>query len=110
MTLNTDTMRGTRAMEVWSGVTALAWGIYVIALPDELKIFIEGQMAQQGIASASEYFASLVRREQRQNAARELEERLREGLQGPSSEMTREDWDSIRREALEGLAGEALRP
>ena len=43
-------------------------------------------------------------------AQQELEEKLLEGLQGPAFEMTREDWESIRREAIEGLAGETIRP
>jgi hypothetical protein len=41
---------------------------------------------------------------------KELESKLLDGLQGPTVEMTREDWDSIKREALEGLASETIRP
>jgi antitoxin ParD1/3/4 len=81
-----------------------------ISLPEEMKAFIEAQMAEEGYASASEYLRTLIREEQKRRAKRELEAKLLEGLQGPAVEMTREDWDSIRREALEGLSGETLRP
>ena len=77
-----------------------------ISLPDELKAFIEAQMVVNGYASASEYLLALIREEQKRRARGKLEARLLEGLQGPAVEMTTEDWESIRREALEGLSGE----
>ena len=43
-------------------------------------------------------------------ARRALEAELLRGLEGPLVAMTREDWQSIEREALEGLGGESLRP
>jgi antitoxin ParD1/3/4 len=81
-----------------------------ISLPDEMKAFVEAQMTQEGYASASEYLRSLIREAQKRRAKQELEAKLLEGLQGPAVEMTRDDWDSIEREALEGLAGEMIRP
>ena len=39
-----------------------------------------------------------------------VDAKLLEGLQGPSVQMTRDDWESIRRGALEGLAGEPIQP
>jgi antitoxin ParD1/3/4 len=81
-----------------------------ISLPDEMKAFVEAQMAQEGYASASEYLRTLIREAQKRRARQELESKLLEGLQGPAVEMTREDWDSIKREALEGLAPETIRP
>ena len=81
-----------------------------ISLPEEMKAFIEAQMAREGYASASEYLRFLIREAQKRQAKQELEAKLQEGLQGPAVEMTREDWESIRREALEGLSGEAIRP
>jgi antitoxin ParD1/3/4 len=78
-----------------------------ISVPDEMKAFVEAEMAQEGYASASEYLRALIRDAQRRRAKRELETKLREALEsGPASPMTREDWDSIEREALERLAGE----
>jgi antitoxin ParD1/3/4 len=82
-----------------------------ISLPEEMKAFIEAQMAQEGYASASEYLRFLIREDQRRRAKQELEAKLREAMEsGPAVEMTREDWESIRREALEGLSGETILP
>ena len=81
-----------------------------ISLPDEIKAFVEAQLAQNGFASASEYLRALIRDDQKRRARRDLEAKLLEGLQGPSVVMTPDDWDSIEREALDGLAGESLRP
>jgi antitoxin ParD1/3/4 len=81
-----------------------------ISLPDEMKVFVETKIAQEGYASASEYLRALIRDAQKQQAKEELEAKLLEGLRGPSVRMTRKDWDSIEREAREGLAGETIRP
>ena len=77
-----------------------------ISLPDEMKTFIEAQMSQDGYASASEYLRALVREAHKWKARQELETKLLEGLQSPASELTAEDWQSMRREALDQLAGE----
>lgn len=81
-----------------------------VSLPDEMKAFIESQVAREGYASASEYFRALVREAQMRDARADLEAKLLEGLQGPATEMDREDWESIEREALDGLEGESIRP
>ena len=81
-----------------------------ISLPDPMKEFIEAQADKEGFGSISEYLRSVIREVQKRQAKQALEVKLLEGLQGPTTEMTREDWDSIRREALEGLAGETIRP
>jgi antitoxin ParD1/3/4 len=75
-----------------------------------MRAFVEAQVAKEGFATVSEYFRTLVREAQRRKAKQELEAKLLEGLQGPSVEMTAEDWESIEREALDGLSGEAIRP
>ena len=81
-----------------------------ISLPDEMKVFVETKIAQEGYASASEYLRALIRDAQKQQAKQDLEAKLLDGLRGPSVKMTRKDWDSIEREAREGLAGEMIRP
>ena len=82
-----------------------------ISLPEEMKAFIEAQMAQEGYASASEYLRFLIREAQRRRAKQELEAKFREALEsGPATPMTKEDWAALRREAIEGLAGETIRP
>jgi antitoxin ParD1/3/4 len=82
-----------------------------ISLPDEMKAFIEAEMATEGFASASEYLRTLIRAAQKRRAKQALEEKFREALEsGPATPMTKDDWVALRREALEGLAGETIRP
>lgn len=82
-----------------------------ISLPDEMMAFVESQMAHEGHASVGDYLRALIREAQKRHAKRELEAKLLEGLEsGPEVEMTREDWTSLRAEALEGLRGEDIRP
>jgi len=81
-----------------------------ISLSDEMKAFVEAQMAQEGYASASEYLRALIRDAQKRRARQELEAKILEGTQGPPVEMTRDVWDSIQNEALKGMAGETFRP
>ncbi|HEV8061903.1 MAG TPA: type II toxin-antitoxin system ParD family antitoxin [Gemmataceae bacterium] len=77
-----------------------------VSLPDDMKAFIEEQVAREGYASTSEYFRNLVREAQRRKAKLDLEAKLAEGLQSPSQKMKRKDWQSLEQEALKGLAGE----
>lgn len=72
-----------------------------ISLPDEMKAFIEAQMAQEGYASASEYLRTLIREAQKRLAKQELEAKLLEGLQSPASEMTDADWAALRQRIYE---------
>jgi antitoxin ParD1/3/4 len=72
-----------------------------ISLPDDMKAFIERQVAQEGYASVSEYFRDLIREAQRRKAKLELEAKLAEGLQGKPTRMTRKDWQGIEREATD---------
>ncbi len=81
-----------------------------VSLPDEMKAFVENQAAKEGFGTTSEYLRSMIRDAQKRLAKQALEAKLLEGLEGPTVLMTREDWDSIEREALEGLAGETIRP
>src|SRR5512146_2604068 len=82
-----------------------------ILLPEDMKAFVKEQMAREGYASASEYLRTRIREAQKRQAKRELEAKLREALEsGPATPMTHEDWVALRQEALEGLAGEKIRP
>lgn len=81
-----------------------------ISLPEDMKAFVEDRVSEEGYASASEFFRTLVREEQKRRARQALEAKLLEGLQGPTTVMNRSDWDSIRQEAIDGLAGEPIRP
>lgn len=80
-----------------------------ISVPDEMKAFIEAQVAAEGYASVSEYVHALVREAQRRRAKQDLEAKLLEGQQGPMVEMTSAVWDSIEREAMERHAREQPR-
>jgi antitoxin ParD1/3/4 len=81
-----------------------------ISLPDEMKVFVEAQMVHEGYASASEYLRALIRDAQKRRAKQELEAKFREAIEsGPATPMTREDWQSIEREAMERLAREQSR-
>ncbi len=72
-----------------------------ISLPDPLKDFIENQVASGRYSSVSEYVRELVRKDEKRKAQEKLEALLLEGLQsGDSTEMTRADWEEIRREAM----------
>jgi antitoxin ParD1/3/4 len=73
-----------------------------ISLPEDMKAFIEGQMAAEGYASASEYLRTLIREAQKRRAKQALEEKFREALEsGPATAMTREDWDELDRRVWE---------
>jgi antitoxin ParD1/3/4 len=69
-----------------------------ISLPDSMRAFIEQKIAQSGYSTASEYIRQLVREDQKRAAQERLEALLMEGLDsGPSREMTKEDWEDLRR-------------
>jgi len=72
-----------------------------ISVPDEMKVFVEAQMAQEGYASASEYLRALIRDAQKRRAKQELEAKLLEGLHSPASEMTDADWSALRQRIYE---------
>ncbi len=73
-----------------------------ISVPEEMKAFVEAQMAQEGYASASEYLRALIREAQKRRARQDLEARLREAMEsGPATPMTRDDWDELERNVWE---------
>lgn len=82
-----------------------------VTIPEELKAFIETQVVEEGYASASEYLLTLIREAQKSRAKEQLEAMLQEAIDsGPPEPLTKQDWAEMRREALEGLAGESIRP
>ena len=75
-----------------------------ISLPEAMRAFIDEQIAKGGYITASEYIRQLVRAAQKRQAQERLEELLLEGLDsGEPTPMTAQDWDDIRRQALERL-------
>jgi antitoxin ParD1/3/4 len=82
-----------------------------ISVPDEMKAFVEVQMAQEGYASASEYLCALIRDAQKRRAKQALEAKFREALEsGPATQMTPDDWDQLERQVWERPHQEHARP
>ncbi len=71
-----------------------------ISLPDPLKQFVDGQVAQGRYSSTSEYMRELIRADEKLKAEEQLEAKLLEGLNSPESEFNAADWKEIRKEAL----------
>ena len=71
-----------------------------ISLPDPLKQFVEGQISTGRYSSASEYVRELIRADEKQKAADQLEALLLDGLNSTESELTPANWSAIRKEAL----------
>jgi antitoxin ParD1/3/4 len=74
-----------------------------ISLPEPLKRFVDGQIAQGRYSSVSEYMRELIRADEKRKAEEHLEAKLLEGLNSPESEVTPADWSAIRKEALAKL-------
>lgn len=72
-----------------------------ISLPDRLKEFVDVQVGSGRYSSVSEYVRDLIRQDEDSKAREKLEALLLEGIQsGEPTEMTRQDWNDIRAEAL----------
>ena len=80
-----------------------------ISLPDDLRKFVESQVAEEGHASAGEYMLAVLEEVRKRKAMQNLIAKLDEArADGPAEPMTREDWEAIEREAIEGLHGESI--
>ena len=71
-----------------------------ISLPDPLKQFVDGQIAEGRYSSVSEYVRELIRADEKRKAEEQLEAKLLEALNSGESELTPMDWRAIRNEAL----------
>src|SRR5437762_2451246 len=72
-----------------------------ISLPDQLKEFVDSQVESGRYSSVSEYVRDLIRIDEKRKTQERLEALLMEGIQSSEpTEMTRQDWDDIRKEAL----------
>ena len=70
-----------------------------IAIPAQLKSFALRQVQRRGYSSVSEYVRDLIRGDQERQAIAALETEILKGLEsGPSTPMTKEDWQDIRTE------------
>jgi antitoxin ParD1/3/4 len=76
-----------------------------IAIPEQLKAFVQRQVERRGYSSVSEYVRDLIRGDQERQAIAGLEADILKGLEsGPSTPMTQEDWQSIRHEVRRSAA------
>jgi antitoxin ParD1/3/4 len=70
-----------------------------IAIPKQLKSFVQRQVERRGYASVSEYVRDLIRGDQERQAIAVLESAILKGLDsGPATPMTKQDWQDIREE------------
>ncbi len=74
-----------------------------ISLPDPLKDFVDAQITSGRYSSVSEYVRELIRGDEKRKAEERLEAMLLEGLATPETELTRRDFEDIRKEALRRL-------
>ena len=74
-----------------------------ISLPDPLKEFVDDQISEGRYSSVSEYIRELIRDDEKRKAEMRLEALLLEGLESDESELTRQDFKDIRKEALAEL-------
>lgn len=75
-----------------------------ISLPEPLKDFVDGQIAQGRYSSVSEYVRELIRADEKRKAEDKLEELLLEGLKGEEIALTKDAWKAIRKEAMAQIA------
>ena len=70
-----------------------------VSVPVAMKKYVQERVKTGGYGNTSEYVRELIRGEQKQRAQAELEALILEGINsGPSTEMTRADWDRLRDE------------
>jgi antitoxin ParD1/3/4 len=76
-----------------------------ISLPDNVKEFVESQIAEGGFSTADEYFLELVKEDQKRKAEAKLEVLLLEGLDsGEPAPFTTDTVNEIRQRLAERLA------
>ncbi len=76
-----------------------------ISLPENLRAWVEAQVAQGGYATASEYLRQLLREEQKRQLRAEIDTKLLAALDsGEPLSANAEFWKELRREARARLA------
>lgn len=73
-----------------------------VSLPKPMKSYVQERVAAGEYGNTSEYVRDLIRADQKQRTKEKLEAMLVEGMEsGPATEMTAEDWATLRRRVLE---------
>ena len=76
-----------------------------VSLPTGQRKFVEAEAKRTGCTTASECVRGLIREQQKERAREKLEEKIAEGLNsGDPVEVTREDWDELRKDLRKKLA------
>jgi antitoxin ParD1/3/4 len=76
-----------------------------ISLPEEMRVYVEEQVANEGYSTTSEYIRQLIRQDRQQKAEKQLEKLVLEGLNsGEVTPMTAEDWTEIRQAVKNKIA------
>jgi antitoxin ParD1/3/4 len=71
-----------------------------ISIPEPLRGFMQKQIKSKGFGNVSEYFRTLLRKAQEEEADAKLQALLLEGLNsGKDVELTREFWKDLKTEA-----------
>lgn len=72
-----------------------------VALPRNLKEYVQEQVSLGGYSSVSEYLRELIRADQKYKAKEALEAEILKGLDsGEATPMTAQDWQEIRKEVM----------
>ena len=74
-------------------------GTIQITLTDEMRGFVDQQVAAGGFGTPEVYLHNLLEAERLRQAEDELEELLLAGMNSPRIELTPEEWQAMRREA-----------
>jgi antitoxin ParD1/3/4 len=72
-----------------------------VSLPERMQRFVEQQVETGGYQSPDQYVRALVRQAQVSAERKLLDAMLQEGLEGTLSEMTDDDWASLRQEIID---------
>jgi antitoxin ParD1/3/4 len=81
-----------------------------VTLPEPLKQFIDGLVAEGAFKDSSEYLRTLIDRDRQAREKAHVETLLIAGVEsGPSTPMTSEDWDEIEREGQRLIAARKVR-
>lgn len=82
-----------------------------ISLPQEMKDWVDAQVAQAGYGTTSEYFRHLVREDQRRQVREQLDAQLLAALgSGPPAEVTSEWWEQRRAELARRIQARKAEP
>lgn len=68
-----------------------------VNLSDKLEAVAHARAAERGYASVDEYLAELIEADGAVAVSERLEAEILAGLASPAREMTRADWDEMRR-------------